>query len=256
MADKRMFSKTIIDSDAFLDMPLSSQALYFHLSMRADDDGFINNYKKIMRMVNATQNDYDLLIAKRFIIAFDSGVIVIKHWKLHNYIRSDRYTETVHIEEKSMIVEKENKVYTAAKLIPINATLGIPCDNHVTDDVDTQIRVVKSSVGISPKCDALFNEFWDVYPKKVDKKKAQTAFLRLSNIKKEMALQDVKLRSKSTDWIKDNGKYIPYPSTYINGERWNDNGNSNSQQTQSTKSEFEEMYSGLINKEEEDYGTF
>ena len=112
MAERRMFAKTIIDSDAFLDMPLSAQALYFHLSMRADDDGFINNPKKIQRMVGASDDDCKLLILKRFIITFESGVIVIKHWKIHNYIQKDRYKPTIYQEEKNLLTEKENKAYT------------------------------------------------------------------------------------------------------------------------------------------------
>ena len=99
MAERRMFAKTIIDSDMFLDMPLSTQALYFHLSMRADDDGFINNPRKIQRMIGAADDDLKVLVMKRFILPFDSGVVVIKHWKIHNYIRNDRYKETVYKEE-------------------------------------------------------------------------------------------------------------------------------------------------------------
>lgn len=112
MAERRMFAKTIIDSDEFLDMPLSTQTLYFHLSMRADDDGFINNPKKIMRMIGANQNEMDLLLFKHFILKFNSGVIVIKHWKLHNYIQKDRYKETVYLEEKALLSVKNNNVYT------------------------------------------------------------------------------------------------------------------------------------------------
>lgn len=112
MAERRMFAKTIIDSDAFLDMPLSSQALYFHLSMRADDDGFNNNPKKVQRMIGASDDDLKLLVIKKFIIPFDNGIIVIKHWKIHNYIQKDRYRETVYQEEKSMLQTKENKAYT------------------------------------------------------------------------------------------------------------------------------------------------
>ena len=112
MAERRMFAKTIIDSDAFLDMPLSSQALYFHLSMRADDDGFINNPKKIQRMIGASDDDLKLLIAKRFIIPFDSGIVVIKHWKIHNYIQRDRYKETVYKDEKARLTLKDNNAYT------------------------------------------------------------------------------------------------------------------------------------------------
>jgi hypothetical protein len=108
-----MFAKTIIDSDAFLDMPLSAQALYFHLSMRGDDEGFVNNPKKIQRMVGASDDDAKILVAKKFIIPFESGVVVIKHWKIHNYIRSDRLIETKYKEERSLLALDENGAYTA-----------------------------------------------------------------------------------------------------------------------------------------------
>ena len=129
MAERRMFAKTVIDSDAFLDMPLSTQALYFHLSMRADDDGFINNPKKIQRMIGCADDDLKLLIAKNFIIPFESGVVVIKHWKIHNYIRNDRYKETVYQEEKAQLDIKGNQAYT----------LGIPNGYQM----DTQDRLGK-----------------------------------------------------------------------------------------------------------------
>lgn len=112
MAERRMFAKTIIDSDAFLDMPLSTQALYFHLSMRADDEGFINNPKKIQRVVGATEDDLKLLMAKNFIISFESGVVVIKHWRLHNYLQNDRIKPTVYTDERNKLTLKPNKVYT------------------------------------------------------------------------------------------------------------------------------------------------
>ena len=114
MSERRMFAKSIIDSDAFLDMPLSAQALYFHLSMRADDEGFINNPKKIQRVIGASDDDRKLLLAKNFIIAFESGVIVIKHWKIHNYIRADRLVATNYADEKSLLKVKENGAYTLA----------------------------------------------------------------------------------------------------------------------------------------------
>ena len=94
-----MFAKTIIDSDAFLDMPMSARLLYYDLSMRADDDGFNNAPKKIMRTIGATTDDMNILIARKFVIPFDSGVVVIKHWKIHNYIAKDRYKETKYKEE-------------------------------------------------------------------------------------------------------------------------------------------------------------
>ena len=101
-----MFAKSIIDTDAFLSMPLSAQALYFHLCMRADDDGFVSNPRKIQRMISCADDDMRLLIVKRYILAFDSGVIVIKHWRIHNYIRKDTYRETMYLEEKSTLFQK------------------------------------------------------------------------------------------------------------------------------------------------------
>lgn len=115
-----MFAKTIIDSDAFLEMPLSTQALYMHLSMRADDDGFINNPKRIQRMIGASDDDLKLLVAKRFLIVFESGVMVIKHWRIHNYIQKDRYKQTVYQEEKALLELKDNKAYSLNKSMDTN----------------------------------------------------------------------------------------------------------------------------------------
>ena len=112
MAERRMFAKTIVTSDAFLDMPLSTRCLYFTLAMFADDDGFVNNPKSIMRQVGASMDDLNILIAKRFILTFESGVIVIKHWKIHNYIAKDRYKETKYLEEKNQLSVDSNGAYT------------------------------------------------------------------------------------------------------------------------------------------------
>lgn len=111
MAERRMFAKTIIDSDAFLDMPQTTQNLYFHLVIHADDDGFINNPKKIQRMTSASDGDFRLLFAKRFIIIFESGAIVIRHWHIHNYIRKNRHKETVFKREKDCLVLNQNNIY-------------------------------------------------------------------------------------------------------------------------------------------------
>ena len=113
MAERRMFAKTIVLSDAFLDMPLSARCLYFTFGMLADDDGFVNSPKSIMRQSGASNDDLNLLIAKKFILTFDSGVIVIKHWRINNYLRNDRYKETTYLEEKNALVIKENGVYDA-----------------------------------------------------------------------------------------------------------------------------------------------
>lgn len=112
MAERRMFTQKIIDSDAFMDMPLSAQALYLHLNMRADDDGFVNNPKKIQRMIGASVDDLKILLMKRFIIGFDSGVIVIKHWRMANALRKDRYTPTAFQEELAKLEIEGNGAYT------------------------------------------------------------------------------------------------------------------------------------------------
>lgn len=139
MAERRMFSKTIVDSDAFLDMPLSTQALYFHLSMRADDDGFLNNAKKIQKIIGASDDDLKLLIIKRFVIAFDDGIIVVKHWRMNNYLRRDRYTPTVYQEEFKMLGIKDNGAYTLLD------TAGIPDGNQCVTRLP-QVSIGKDSI--------------------------------------------------------------------------------------------------------------
>ena len=139
MAERRMFAKTIIDSDAFLDMPMSARLLYYDLGMRADDDGFINSPKKIMRMIGASNDDVNILIARKFVIPFDSGVVVIKHWRINNYLRNDRYTETKYLEEKSNLEVDKNGSYTAKNNTGI--PVGIPT-------VSTgKVRLGKDSIG-------------------------------------------------------------------------------------------------------------
>lgn len=91
MAAKRMFSIDVVDTDKFLDMPVSTQALYFHFGMRADDDGFVASPRKIVKIANCTNDDLKVLISKGYVIPFQSGVIVITDWKTNNFIRSDRY---------------------------------------------------------------------------------------------------------------------------------------------------------------------
>lgn len=107
-----MIAKQIVDSDAFLDMPTSSQLLYFHLIMRADDEGFVGNPKKVMREIGVGQDDFKILISKRFLLTFESGVIVIKHWLIHNAIRMDRFNPTSYQDEKKLLTTKENRAYT------------------------------------------------------------------------------------------------------------------------------------------------
>lgn len=148
MAEKRMFSKKIIDSDAFLDMPLSTQALYFHLSMRADDEGFINNAKKIQRMIGASDDDLKVLITKKFIIPFASGIVVVKHWYIHNYIRKDRLQPTAYTEEKSSLYLKGNGAYTTEPDIDYQLTAG-DCQ---TDDGHMSVACQSDDGQATVKC--------------------------------------------------------------------------------------------------------
>lgn len=141
MPKRRMFTKDITQSDAFLDMPSSAQSLYFHLNMNADDDGFVGNPKVIMRMINASNDDFKLLLVKRFILSFNNGVIVIKHWRMHNLIRNDRYKETQYLEEKSTLFIKENGAYTDNKI------KGLKEWQPNGNQMDTQVRVGKDKIG-------------------------------------------------------------------------------------------------------------
>lgn len=162
MANKRMFNIKIVDSDAFLDMPLSAQCLYFHLNMRADDDGFVGNPKRIQRLVGASEDDLKLLIAKRFLLTFENGVIVIKHWRMHNTLSMNRYSETVYTDEKKLLKLKENNSYSFDKGVPFedtkyiemskrqsrrtkdeqktNADIDLDIDKDIDKDLDIDIK--------------------------------------------------------------------------------------------------------------------
>jgi hypothetical protein len=160
MAQRRMFSPKITSSDAFLDMPISSQLLYFHLGMDADDDGFVNP-KRIMRIIGVGDDDLKILLAKRFVLLFESGVIVIKHWKINNLIRKDWHHNTVYIEEKAQLQTKDNGAYTE-KDKSVNRLL--------TDNNIIKLNIIKpidKSIGgsklPSPKQEA--KEFFDLTEK-------------------------------------------------------------------------------------------
>lgn len=146
MAEKRMFTQKIIDSDPFLDMPLSTQALYFHLNMRADDDGFVNNPKRICRTIGASEDDLKLLIVKRFAIGFESGVLVIKHWRMHNTLRKDRYNPTQYQEEFARLDVKDNNAYTE-KPVEVSATTWQPNGNQLAPQYSIdKISIVEKSI--------------------------------------------------------------------------------------------------------------
>ena len=186
MAERRMFAKTIIDSDAFLEMPMSARLLYYDLAMRADDDGFINSPRKIMKFVGATKDDMNILILRKFIIPFDNGVVVIKHWRIHNYIRKDTYNETSYKEEKSMLELDENKAYRLADFTPVDGSLtqvrlgkdsidNNICSNSLNENEQTIENDKKSQ---QEELEKNFKIIYDSYPKKVGKSKGYEHYLQ------------------------------------------------------------------------------
>ena len=213
-----MFSKTIIDSDMFLDMPLSTQALYFHLSMRADDDGFLNNSNRIMRLIGANQNDFDLLLVKKFIIKFDDGICVIKHWRIHNYIQNDRYKETNYKKEKSTLNIDDNKAYTfedtgkkliGNRVIDVNYVqnsntqciqdvykLDTDCIHDVSK-VETQVRLGKDSIEKEIYKENCHVTSRDCHATEEERRKK----IKEKNIKKEIDNVEVKTSTHSQKFI-------------------------------------------------------
>ena len=151
VADKRMMSKSVIDTDMFLDMPASTQCLYFHMLLMADDDGFLKNAKTIMRTVGASPDDVKLLIAKQYLIPFDTGIMAIKHWRIHNYIKKDRYKPT-DCEEIKLLEVNEKGEYILAE--PVRNQVGSnmeptciqsgttlePMRNQVGSNMEPQVR--------------------------------------------------------------------------------------------------------------------
>lgn len=133
MAQRRMFSKKVTDTDAFLDMPLSTQCLYFHLNMEADDDGFLGNTNTVRRKIGASEDDLKLLIAKGFLIPFENGVVVIKDWRIHNYIRKDTYNTTIYTDERQRLEQDETGSYTLRQLY--------------VDESSPQVRLGKDRLG-------------------------------------------------------------------------------------------------------------
>lgn len=143
MASRRMFSEKIVESDAFIDLSLPAQSLYFHLCMNADDDGFIGSPNKIIRMIGTEKKHYNELLEKRFILSFESGICAIKHWKISNLIQKDRYNETVYREEKNMIIVKDNKSYTLRD--KNDNKMDTSCEQNA-NNLETQYSIGKNSI--------------------------------------------------------------------------------------------------------------
>jgi len=194
MAERRMFSKSIVDSDKFLDMPSSAQNLYFHLGMRADDEGFVNNPKKIQKIIGASDDDVKILLAKKYLILFESGVIVVTHWKIHNYIQKDRFKPTNAISEKALISLDTSNVYT----------LDTKCIQDVSS-LDTQVRLGKVSLGkdkLSPKSSLIKDEL-EIRSEFIDDELIKLFIAHRKEIKHPMTQQALNLFVKKLEKLSE-----------------------------------------------------
>ena len=228
MAQRRMFSRKITESDQFLDMPMSAQSLYFHVNMQADDDGFVGNVKTIKRMIGASDDDLKLLIAKQFLIPFETGIVVIRDWKIHNYIQKDRYTETFYQQEKAQLETVENKQYQK---------MDTECIQNVSSS-DTQVRLGKDRLGKDsqdntnehsdkPNESVLserFDSLWKQYPNKKGKPTAFTAYKKAikTGTTDDEILKGIENYKKEIDLKRTDKQYIAHGSTWFNQKRWLD----------------------------------
>lgn len=218
MAERRMFAKTIVDSDAFLDMPASARLLYYDLGMRADDDGFVNSPKKIMRTTGASPDDLNVLCAKKFIIPFEDGVVVIKHWRIHNYIRKDTYNETKYKEDKQQLELDENNAYRRRDV-----------DDSETQDRLGKDRIGKNNIYIQNSTPTLsisdeFEAIWTLYPRHEGKQNALKAYqkARKDGVSKEDVENGIR---RYVEYIRNNkisSQYVKMGSTWFNQRCWND----------------------------------
>ena len=235
MANKRMFTMKICDSDAFLDMPLSTQCLYFHLNMRADDDGFIGNSKRIARLIGASDDDLKLLIAKRFVIPFEDGVMVIKHWRMHNTLSHNRYHETQYIEEKSMLKIKDNGAYSLSDGMEIDdsrmiesstrqvrRTIDAPktdSDLDLDKDLDLDINTICASANApsvkKSDINKFFEDVWRLYPNKKGKGQVSSA---KKKVLYEIGMEEMTraIDRYKTDLAKEDWRKAQNGSTFFN----------------------------------------
>ena len=214
MAKRRMFSLDVIDTDLFLEMPQSSRLLYYELCMRADDDGFVSSPKKIQKMVGCNEDDFKVLISKKFLIPFDTGVVVIRHWKIHNYIQKDRYKETIYLDEKKQLNQEKNGSYTKC----------------IQDGYTGKVRLEKGKEDIPSSNDEEmkkhFELIWEEYPNKKGRAKAEGYFfgwLKGRNINKsikrltdEQMYYAVRKYAKECEDNKIEQQYIKHGDTFFN----------------------------------------
>lgn len=228
-----MFSDEITSTDAFLDMPKSSQLLYFHLGMNADDDGFIGSPKMIMRTLGSNDDDYKILIGKKFVIIFDSGICVIKHWRINNNIRKDIYKETKYSNERGILFIRENGAYslnsTNAVVLPkghFTVEKALEIKDNLTSTSRTRhvalgkVRIGKNRLDKDREDNTAFLQFWTSYPKRENKKGCEEKWKskKLDSMVTEI-LSFIEKAKESDRWKKG---FIKAPLVFLNQESWND----------------------------------
>lgn len=219
MAQRRMFSLAVTDTDAFQDMPTSSQALYFHLGMHGDDDGFVGSPKKIARAAGCNADDIKLLITKGFIIPFESGVVVIRDWRVNNTLKNDRYHETLYQAEKALLSVNKAGAYELGKNMETTCfQIGTNAEPEQTNELNKRNKTNKLTADNPPHG---FDEFWKAYPKKKNKIDAQKAFSKVK-APLQTLLDAIERQKQSEQWKKNNGQFIPYPATWLNRGAWED----------------------------------
>lgn len=219
MAQRRMFSLAVTDTDAFQDMPTSSQALYFHLGMHGDDDGFVGSPKKIARAAGCNADDIKLLITKGFIIPFESGVVVIRDWRVNNTLKNDRYHETLYQAEKALLsVNKAGAYELGASMETTCFQIGTNAEPEQTNELNKRTKQNKQTADKPPRG---FDEFWAAYPKKKNKLDAQKTFAKIK-VPLQTLLDAIERQKQSEQWKKNSGQFIPYPATWLNRGAWED----------------------------------
>lgn len=213
MAQKRMFDRGIVSSDSFTEMSSDAQSLYFHLGIHADDEGFVSP-KGIMRMISAPEDSLKVLVAKNFVIPFKSGVVVITDWNDNNFLDSRRIKPTQFQEERKQLILTDNKKYEfsiglASAKHPLNQSSVVESSIEENRIGENRISIIKKN----------FDVFWSLYPRKIEKKKSELKWYKLKPNVQALILEDIPRRKKGRKW---SAGYIENPTTYLNGERWND----------------------------------
>ena len=250
MGDRRMFTKKVTDDDDFISLSASAQALYLHLTMSADDDGFTKQITSSLFKAHASVSDFEALCNRNFLIQFEDGVIVIRHWRMANAIRKDRHKTTAYVDDLAKLKSENDAPYelksgngcqVVANRLPsgchnqlIKLTkLTNELNNIPAPETDAEVEIISQN-------DSWFTAFWNEYPKKKDKAQAYKAFSKVCKTEETYNAIMSFLINQIPLWTEY--KYIPYPSTWLNGKRWEDDLSKDKQKKHGFTVPFPEVY--------------